>query len=53
MQEESNVHVGNPLSKHTGKEKEVIVVDDDNIAGLIDGKNAVCELLVHPVIICP
>lgn len=53
VQEEGDVHVGNPLSQHAGKQHEEVVVNNDNIAGLVDLDNLMGKLLVHTVVVSP
>lgn len=53
MQEESNVHMRDSLSKHAGKKEKMVIVNHDNVTRLVDLEDAVGELLVHPIVICP
>ncbi|GKT82231.1 LOW QUALITY PROTEIN: hypothetical protein Ct61P_00081 [Colletotrichum tofieldiae] len=53
VQEEGDVHVGDALAQHAGQQHEVVVVDDDDVAGLVELDDAVGELLVHAVVVGP
>ncbi|TKW53368.1 hypothetical protein CTA1_7662 [Colletotrichum tanaceti] len=53
VQKEGDVHVGDALAQHAGQQHEVVVVDDDDVAGLVELDDAVGELLVHAVVVGP
>ncbi|GKT50494.1 uncharacterized protein ColSpa_10675 [Colletotrichum spaethianum] len=53
VQEEGDVHVGDALAQHAGQQHEVVVVDDDDVAGLVELDDAVGKLLVHAVVVGP
>ena len=53
MQEERDVHVRNSLSQHARKQHEEVIVDDDNVAGLVNLDDLVCKLLIHAVVVGP
>jgi hypothetical protein len=53
MEEESNVHMWYSLSEHGREEEKMVVVNHDNIAGLVGFQNPIRKLLVHAIVVCP
>jgi hypothetical protein len=53
VEKEGDVHVGDSLAQHAREEHEEIVVNHNNIAGLVVLNDLVGKLLVHPVVIRP
>lgn len=53
VEEEGDVHVWDALAEHAGQQHEVVVVDNDNVAGLVEVDDAVGKLLVHAVVVGP
>lgn len=53
VEEEGYVYMWNALSEHAGKQKKVVVVDHDNISGLVDLQNSIRELQIHAVVVRP
>src|SRR6186713_3050523 len=53
VQEESNVDVGYSLAKHVRKKHEMIVMNPDNVAGLVDIEYPFGKRLIHANVLRP
>jgi hypothetical protein len=53
MEEESNVDAGQALAQETGEEEELIIVNEDDVAGLVDTDDGIGESFVEDVIVGP
>src|SRR5690242_7934899 len=53
VEEEANVDVRKTLAQQAGQKHQLIVVDHDNIARVIELENAIREELIHAVVVCP
>lgn len=53
MQEESNIHMRDSLSKHAWKKEKMVIVNHNNVPRLVGLEDAISELLVESVVVCP
>src|SRR5437667_11925455 len=53
VKKEANIYAGKLLSKYSGKQRQMITMDPDDISGLIDLNDLVSKLSVHLIVIRP